>query len=123
MLCSGSMQVARSTPSSANTTSRATSSACATHSRARSEPKANFSEDHGRSGIITSMRICLPLIAVLVLSVFAHPKADKSSASDPVLVGAGDIASCDDLAGAYATAKLIEKMPNATVFAAGDLAY
>jgi hypothetical protein len=43
-------------------------------------------------------------------------------ASDPVLVGAGDIASCDDLAGAYATAKLIEKI-SGTVFAVGDLAY
>jgi hypothetical protein len=42
--------------------------------------------------------------------------------SDPVLVGAGDIASCDDLAGAEATAKLIDKIPG-TVFAAGDLAY
>src|SRR5215470_8121492 len=69
------------------------------------------------------MRICLPLVTVLALGVFAHPKADKSSTSDPVLVGAGDIASCDDLAGAYATAKLIEKIPGATVFAAGDLAY
>jgi hypothetical protein len=41
---------------------------------------------------------------------------------DPVLVGAGDVASCDDLSGAYATAKLIEKIPG-TVFVAGDLAY
>jgi acid phosphatase type 7 len=41
---------------------------------------------------------------------------------DAVLVGAGDIASCDDLAGAEATAKLIEKIPG-TVFAVGDLAY
>src|SRR6266700_6565998 len=41
---------------------------------------------------------------------------------DPVLVGAGDIASCDDLSGAEATAKLIDKIPG-TVFAAGDLAY
>jgi len=47
--------------------------------------------------------------------------ADHDTA-DPVLVGAGDIASCDDLAGAEATAKLIEKIPG-TVFAAGDLAY
>jgi len=39
-----------------------------------------------------------------------------------VLVGAGDIASCKDLSGAKATAKLIEKIPG-TVFAAGDLAY
>jgi hypothetical protein len=42
--------------------------------------------------------------------------------SDAVLVGAGDIASCDDLRGAEATAKLIEGIPG-TVFAAGDLAY
>jgi len=41
---------------------------------------------------------------------------------DPVLVGAGDVASCDDLSGAYATAKLIEGIPG-TVFLAGDLAY
>lgn len=41
---------------------------------------------------------------------------------DPVLVGAGDVASCEDLAGAYATAKLIEQIPG-TVFVAGDLAY
>jgi hypothetical protein len=44
------------------------------------------------------------------------------SADDPVLVGAGDIASCDALAGAEATAKLIDKIPG-TVFAVGDLAY
>jgi len=43
-------------------------------------------------------------------------------ADDPVLVGAGDVASCDDLSGAYATAKLIEQIPG-TVFVAGDLAY
>jgi acid phosphatase type 7 len=55
-------------------------------------------------------------------------KKSKANASkavpqpDPVLVGAGDIASCDELAGAEATAKLIEKIPG-TVFAAGDLAY
>ena len=48
--------------------------------------------------------------------------AVREEASDPVLVGAGDIASCDDPAGAYATAKLIDKIPG-TVFAAGDLAY
>ena len=41
---------------------------------------------------------------------------------DPVLVGAGDIASCEDLSGAEATAKLIDKIPG-TVFAVGDLAY
>jgi acid phosphatase type 7 len=42
---------------------------------------------------------------------------------DPyVLVGAGDIAGCASLAGALATAKLVERIPGA-VFAAGDLAY
>ena len=39
-----------------------------------------------------------------------------------VLVGAGDIADCRDLAGAEATAKLLEKIPG-TVMAVGDLAY
>jgi hypothetical protein len=49
-------------------------------------------------------------------------KTGETKPSDPVFVGAGDISSCDDLAGAEATAKLIEKIPG-TVFAAGDLAY
>ena len=51
-------------------------------------------------------------------------KAPSSSAQsdDAVLVGAGDIASCDDLSGAEATGKLIDKIPG-TVFAVGDLAY
>jgi hypothetical protein len=40
---------------------------------------------------------------------------------DAVLVGAGDIASCDDVAGARATAKLIDNIR--TVFAAGDWAH
>jgi hypothetical protein len=39
-----------------------------------------------------------------------------------VLVGAGDIADCRDLAGAEATAKLLEQIPG-TVMAVGDLAY
>ncbi|HET7441235.1 MAG TPA: metallophosphoesterase [Terriglobales bacterium] len=49
-------------------------------------------------------------------------KPDAPATSDPVLVGAGDIASCDDLAGAIATAKLLERIPG-TIFADGDLAY
>src|SRR6516164_1210762 len=56
-------------------------------------------------------------------SALLAPKPHATGeAPDPVLVGAGDIASCDDLAGAEATAKLIDKIPG-TVFAAGDLAY
>lgn len=38
------------------------------------------------------------------------------------LVGAGDIAGCENIAGAAATAKLIEQIPG-TVFAAGDVVY
>lgn len=81
-------------------------------------------------------RTCFILALLLCLSIGvsgnqAKGPAEKASgangaigsrASDPVLVGAGDIASCDDLAGAFATAKLIEDIPG-TIFAAGDLAY
>src|SRR5437773_8832804 len=74
--------------------------------------------------------VLLPVIVSAALSTAGRPAAQSSTpaaavatlASDPVLVGAGDIASCDDLAGAYATAKLIEKIPG-TVFVTGDLAY
>ena len=58
------------------------------------------------------------LVAVVTVFLSITAAAQK----DSVLVGAGDIASCDDLSGAEATAKLIEKIPG-TVFAAGDLAY
>ena len=68
-------------------------------------------------------------LAFVCLSAYVGLTAqDKTSADaaaktdDPVLVGAGDVASCDDLSGAYATAKLIEGIPG-TVFVAGDLAY
>lgn len=74
----------------------------------------------------------LVFVAVLIAGLGASqagttPQEKESSASgkpaaDPVLVGAGDIASCDGLAGAEATAKLIDEIPG-TVFAAGDLAY
>jgi len=49
-------------------------------------------------------------------------KPTEPVANTYVLVGAGDIAGCSSLAGAAATAKLIEQIPG-TVFAAGDLAY
>jgi acid phosphatase type 7 len=52
----------------------------------------------------------------------AQKDAQKSTQKDAVLVGAGDISSCDDLHGAEATAALIDKIPG-TVFAVGDLAY
>jgi hypothetical protein len=47
----------------------------------------------------------------------------RDAQSQPIiLVGAGDIAGCQNIEGAEATAKLIQKIPGA-VFAAGDLAY
>ncbi len=61
-------------------------------------------------------RIALLFAVATGFSVF------RVAQQDAVLVGAGDIASCDDLAGAQATAKLIDNIPG-TVFAAGDLAY
>ena len=52
-----------------------------------------------------------------------HDTSAKTAATNTyTLIGAGDIASCKDLSGAEATAKLIESIPG-EVFAAGDLAY
>src|SRR5437660_184555 len=48
--------------------------------------------------------------------------ASEDTTPGVIFVGAGDIASCDDLAGAQATADLLDKIPG-TVFAVGDLAY
>jgi acid phosphatase type 7 len=67
------------------------------------------------------------VVIVLAVAVFAFgqakPKLAVTANNEPaVLVGAGDIADCRDLAGAEATAKLLEKIPG-TVMAVGDLAY
>ncbi len=51
--------------------------------------------------------------------------SDRSALEDKaavVLVGAGDIAGCDNLPGAEATAKLLDAIPGA-VFGVGDFAY
>jgi predicted phosphohydrolase len=45
-----------------------------------------------------------------------------TQSGDPVLVGAGDIANCSSLAGAEATAKLLDSIPG-TVYTLGDNAY
>jgi len=60
-------------------------------------------------------------------SVVEHHADPSPSQASPdgqtfTLVGAGDIASCDNIEGARATAKLLEHIPG-TIFAAGDLAY
>jgi len=63
------------------------------------------------------------LLALLVL-VPRQPKPATSNdtAAEAVLIGAGDIADCSDLAGAEGTAKLLEANPG-TVMALGDMAY
>lgn len=62
-------------------------------------------------------------VALLALTAGAGGSAaQQSTKQDPVLIGAGDIADCTDLAGAEATAKLLEANPG-TVMAVGDLAY
>ena len=52
----------------------------------------------------------------------AGTAAETTSGETAYLVGAGDIAGCQELDGARATAQLLEKLPG-TVFTAGDLAY
>ncbi|HET8922428.1 MAG TPA: metallophosphoesterase [Candidatus Acidoferrum sp.] len=67
---------------------------------------------------------------ILVLSAvafvaFSNSLTNSSVAADDqtaVLVGAGDIADCKDLAGAEATGRLLDQIPG-TVMAVGDLAY
>lgn len=51
-----------------------------------------------------------------------HPWLPPQDNPPTVLVGAGDIADCKNLAGAEDTAKLLDKIPG-TVMAVGDLAY
>lgn len=82
-------------------------------------------------------RACLFFIAVLLSrpsSSQENPASSQSTthkgaklrsapkSNEFTLVGAGDIAWCGNIAGAEATAKLIDRIPG-TVFAAGDLAY
>lgn len=71
--------------------------------------------------------VCFAVCELLAFSFPGGVPGQETSLTEPVeqifvLVGAGDIASCKNPAGAAATAKLIERVPG-TVFAAGDLAY
>ena len=82
-----------------------------------------------------TVRSCLVCFLVLIAISSASLNAQSAKSSKPkeslkqsnttasfILVGAGDIAGCEDLSGARATAALIENIPG-TVFATGDLAY
>lgn len=53
---------------------------------------------------------------------FPSTPVAQATAQTVTLVGAGDIAGCENIAGAQATAKLIKQIPG-TVFAAGDVVY
>ncbi|HTA58760.1 MAG TPA: metallophosphoesterase [Candidatus Baltobacteraceae bacterium] len=68
--------------------------------------------------------LTVPLLFVPLDFVPAQVESLSQSETEKevVLIGAGDIADCTDLAGAEATAKLLEANPG-TVMALGDLAY
>ena len=67
------------------------------------------------------MRILLATAASLAILLTGVPDPSVAAGRDPVLVGAGDIASCSR-SGDTATARLVAAIPG-TVFTAGDNAY
>ena len=74
----------------------------------------------------TPMGVLLVVLFVVAVNAFAFfafylPRISSAPNSDPVLVGAGDIASCSS-SGDEATAKLLSHIPG-TVFTTGDNAY
>src|SRR5438876_105246 len=83
-----------------------------------------------RVGTVASLVFCLVVRAQADSTARAtqqHKGSSKTAQTAPAaqtftLVGAGDIAACQHLASAQATARLIAQIPG-TVFAAGDLAY
>ena len=80
-----------------------------------------------RRGIMDFMRSLTPLLSTrIIISVLLVVAAlgayiAFSSARDPILVGAGDIAGCNT-SGDEATARLLDTIPG-TVFADGDTVY
>jgi len=71
-------------------------------------------------GLLLAMSLILSPVAFELLRL--DPVKPDDTQQEAVLIGAGDIADCSDLAGAEATAKLLETSPG-TVMALGDLAY
>ncbi|HWQ12308.1 MAG TPA: hypothetical protein VNL77_05880, partial [Roseiflexaceae bacterium] len=67
------------------------------------------------------MRIALRLVSALALLASGSLSSEPSQAADPVLVGAGDIASCSRDTD-EATARLLDAIPG-TVFTTGDNVY
>jgi hypothetical protein len=87
-----------------------------------------------RPALVHAVTVTLPLAALTAVSLAAAPQqpapqqpppqqAGTAPATDEVvLVGAGDIAKCEILGGAVATARLLDNIPG-TVFTTGDNAY
>lgn len=75
----------------------------------------------GRSRSVALALVCCS-IAYLCYAAKPPKSKDNDSSQQAVLAGAGDIAGCQDLAGAEATAKLLAGIPG-TIFADGDLVY
>jgi acid phosphatase type 7 len=74
----------------------------------------------------TPIGVLLVVLFVVAVNVFAFfaiylPRISSAPGGDPVLVGAGDIASCSS-SGDEATAKLLSGIPG-TVYTTGDNAY
>lgn len=71
-----------------------------------------------------AVRLCFVSLSLFLLWPVTHSHSSRTAAQQhpAVLLAAGDIANCEALAGAAATAKIIESFPEATVAALGDLA-
>jgi hypothetical protein len=72
--------------------------------------------------VLASSLLTVCLCAPFALSGARNASAPPQASETAVLVGAGDIADCTDLASAEGTAQQLEKIPG-TVMAIGDLAY
>lgn len=81
------------------------------------DPKINSKTNPGSNG-----NDVLGKVAAINRSKGSGSSSTRGREAAEVLVGAGDIASCKNLTGAVATAKLLDGI-RGTVFAAGDLAY
>lgn len=69
--------------------------------------------------LIAGGAMVLAFAAVMLPAYAATTQTSSATSDDPILVGAGDIATCSSLGGAESTAKLLDKIPG-TVFSAGD---
>ncbi|HWX24106.1 MAG TPA: metallophosphoesterase [Vicinamibacteria bacterium] len=72
------------------------------------------------------MKKTLSAVALCSAALSAEARFQGTEAprtGDPVVLAAGDVASCSDLRGAKATAAILGSLPDATIAVLGDLAY